>query len=169
MAKALEIIKSLTTEPEIGEVYEGTVKRVEPYGAFIEILPGKDGLCHISDLDFTHVNSVEDIVNLGDKVTVKVTNIDRDGRIRLSRKDALPEGAAGAAASKLNGRGEERGAGREERPFKSREERPFKAREAREEREERPFKAREEREERPAFKAREEREERPTFKAREER
>ncbi len=164
VAKALEIIKSLTTEPEIGEVYEGVVKRVEPYGAFIEILPSKDGLCHISDLDFTHVNSVEDIVNLGDKVIVKVTNIDRDGRIRLSRKDALPEGASGAAASKLNGRSEERGEAR----GRGREERPFKA--AREEREERPaFRAREEREERPAFRAREEREERPSFKAREER
>jgi polyribonucleotide nucleotidyltransferase len=116
--KALEIIKSLTTDPEIGEVYDGTVKRIEPYGAFIEILPGKDGLCHISDLDFSHVSSVEEYLNLGDKVKVKVTNIDREGRIRLSRKDAIEGGAGADAAAKLNGRAEPRAprAPRDERP-----------------------------------------------------
>jgi polyribonucleotide nucleotidyltransferase len=119
--KALEIIKSLTTEPEIGDIYEGTVKRIEPYGAFIEIMPGKDGLCHISDIDWSHVTSVEDYFKLGDKVAVKLTNIDREGRIRLSRKDAIPEPAGGA--SKLNGRAAEP---REERNFdKPREERNF--------------------------------------------
>jgi|GEM_PF-319 len=165
VAKALEIIKSLTTEPEIGEVYEGTVKRIEPYGAFIEILPGKDGLCHISDMDWNHVNSVEDFVNLGDKVTVKVTNIDRDGRIRLSRKDALPDAAGQQAASKLNGRGDAREEGRGERRGFERGESRGRGREGG--REERPaFRAREEREERPVAKAREER---PAFKAREER
>jgi polyribonucleotide nucleotidyltransferase len=123
--KALEIIKSLTTDPEIGEVYEGTVKRIEPYGAFIEILPGKDGLCHISDLDFSHVTNVEEYVNLGDKVQVKVTNIDRDGRIRLSRKDALGDQTA-QPGGKLNGRAE----GRDERPPRAprREERPARMR-----------------------------------------
>ncbi len=171
--KAIEIIKSLTTEPEIGEIYEGTVKRIEPYGAFIEILPGKDGLCHISDIDWTHVNSVEDYVRLGDKVSVKITNIDRDGRIRLSRKDALavPEGGAvredvREERSRGGDEGRGRGRDREERPARieraarpPREERP-----ARIEREERP--ARIEREERPA---RIEREERPARIAREER
>jgi polyribonucleotide nucleotidyltransferase len=128
--KALEIIKSLTTEPEIGEVYEGTVKRVEPYGAFIEIMPGKDGLCHISDIDVTHVTSVEDYLNLGDKVMVKVTNIDREGRIRLSRKDAL-----GAETPAARGGREPR----EERPARpEREERaPRSDRPVRPEREER--------------------------------
>jgi polyribonucleotide nucleotidyltransferase len=137
--KALEIIKSLTTDPEIGEVYEGTVKRIEPYGAFIEILPGKDGLCHISDMDFAHVTNVEDFVNLGDKVQVKVTNIDRDGRIRLSRKDALGDQPAQAAAGKLNGRAE---GTRDERPPRAprRDERPARARDD----EARPARARDE-------------------------
>jgi polyribonucleotide nucleotidyltransferase len=178
--KALEIIKSLTTDPEIGEVYEGTVKRIEPYGAFIEILPGKDGLCHISDIDFTHVTSVEDYLSLGDKVAVKVTNIDRDGRIRLSRKDALadqPAGAAAAAAGaagRLNGRAEERGRDRDERPRDKRGERGRGEREDRVrakdfEAEERPVaKPRDlERDERPVAKARDlERDERPVAKAR---
>jgi polyribonucleotide nucleotidyltransferase len=159
--KAIEIIKSLTTEPEIGEIYEGTVKRIEPYGAFIEILPGKDGLCHISDIDWTHVNSVEDYVRLGDKVSVKITNIDRDGRIRLSRKDALAAPEGGAVREERPARVERAARPpREERPARiEREERP-----ARIEREERP--ARIEREERPA---RIEREERPARIAREER
>ena len=165
--KALEIIKSLTTDPEIGEVYEGTVKRIEPYGAFIEILPGKDGLCHISDIDFTHVTSVEDYVNLGDKVTVKVTNIDREGRIRLSRKDALADQPA--AAAKPNGRAEvrdERVGERDERPRDKREERPRTDR-VRVERDERAAKPRDfEQEERPAAKARIERDERPIAKVR---
>jgi polyribonucleotide nucleotidyltransferase len=169
--KALEIIKSLTTDPEIGEVYDGTVKRIEPYGAFIEILPGKDGLCHISDLDFSHVSSVEEYLNLGDKVKVKVTNIDREGRIRLSRKDALEGGAE--AGAKLNGRAE----GRDARPARdeqrpSRDERPpQRAREFdRDEqrpkrtfdRDERPARGRDE--ERPAFKRDFERDERPAPK-----
>jgi polyribonucleotide nucleotidyltransferase len=162
--KALEIIKSLTTDPEIGEIYEGTVKRIEPYGAFIEILPGKDGLCHISDIDFTHVTSVEDYLSLGDKVTVKVTNIDRDGRIRLSRKDALADQPAAAAGARLNGRAEareERGRDREERPREKREERGRGER-GRAEREDRPRAKDLDAEERPAAKARDfEREERP--------
>ena len=112
VAKALEIIKSLTTEPEIGEVYQGTVKRIEPYGAFIEILPGKDGLCHISDMDWTHVNSVEDIMNLGDKVPVKVTNIDREGRIVFRARTRCPRRQdSGRSCSKLTGAPKGRGRG----------------------------------------------------------
>jgi polyribonucleotide nucleotidyltransferase len=89
--RAIDIIRGITQEPEIGTTYKGTVRRVEPYGAFLEIMPGNDGLLHISDIDWGRVNSVEDVMNLGDVVDVKVTNIDREGRIRLSRKELLPK------------------------------------------------------------------------------
>jgi polyribonucleotide nucleotidyltransferase len=89
--KAIEIIKSLTTEPEVGQKYKGTVRRVERYGAFIEIAPGSDGLLHISDFAWDHVEKVEDVMNVGDEVEVVVSNVDRDGRIRLSRKELLPK------------------------------------------------------------------------------
>lgn len=84
--KAKEMIELLVKEVKVGEIYEGTVKRVEKFGAFIEILPGKDGLVHISELEHSRVNRVEDVINLGDKVNVKVTEIDDRGRINLSRK-----------------------------------------------------------------------------------
>ena len=88
-AKALKIIRSLTREAAVGEFYVGTVKRIADFGAFVEILPGMDGLVHISELDKNRVNRVTDIVREGDEVTVKVISIDRDGKIRLSRKEAL--------------------------------------------------------------------------------
>ncbi|MDB4972348.1 MAG: pnp, partial [Myxococcaceae bacterium] len=147
VAKALEIIKSLTTEPEVGELYEGTVKRIEPYGAFLEIMPGKDGLCHISDIAWDHVTSVEDHFKLGDKVQVRLTAIDREGRLRLSRKEALPPPVGGV----VNGSG--RSEPREERPVREGPRRDFdrdapgtKPRDF--DREERAAKPREEREER---------------------
>ena len=83
---AMEMIKALIEEPEIGRVYEGIVRRVVPFGAFVEILPGKDGLLHISELENRRVAKVEDVVNEGDKVRVKVINIDDEGKVRLSRK-----------------------------------------------------------------------------------
>ncbi|MFN7699726.1 MAG: polyribonucleotide nucleotidyltransferase [Deltaproteobacteria bacterium] len=89
--KAIEIIRGLTTEPEVGKTYKGLVKRVEPYGAFLEIMPNTDGLCHISDFAWERVERVEDVMNLGDEVEVMVTNIDGDGRVRLSRKATLPK------------------------------------------------------------------------------
>lgn len=87
--KALKIIHGLTHEVQPGEIYLGKVNRILPFGAFVEILPGKEGLVHISKLDFERVNKVEDVVNIGDEVLVKVTEIDNQGRINLSRKDAL--------------------------------------------------------------------------------
>jgi polyribonucleotide nucleotidyltransferase len=87
--KAIDLILGLTAEAEIGAFYKGRVKRVAEFGAFIEILPGTDGLCHISELDTTRVRRVEDICKEGDEVVVKVTNIDREGKIRLSRREAL--------------------------------------------------------------------------------
>jgi len=89
--RAIDIIRGITQEPEIGATYKGTVRRVEPYGAFLEIMPGNDGLLHISDIDWARIDSVEDVMKLGDVVDVKVTNIDREGRIRLSRKELLPK------------------------------------------------------------------------------
>lgn len=90
-AKAKQIIESLTKEVVVGEVYLGTVRRIEKFGAFVEILPGKDGLVHISQLSNERVAKVEDVVKIGDSITVKVTEIDGQGRINLSRKATLPK------------------------------------------------------------------------------
>lgn len=87
--KAKAMIELLVADVEVGATYEGTVKRIEKFGAFVEVLPGKDGLVHISELDHKRVAKVEDVLNLGDKVTVKVTEIDGQGRINLSRKVLL--------------------------------------------------------------------------------
>jgi polyribonucleotide nucleotidyltransferase len=88
--KAIDIIKGLTAEPEVGEFYMGVVRRVAEFGAFVEILPGTDGLVHISELDEKRVRVVEDICKEGDEMLVKVIGIDRaSGKIRLSRREAL--------------------------------------------------------------------------------
>jgi polyribonucleotide nucleotidyltransferase len=92
--KARETILAITEEAEIGKEYEGTVKRVAAFGAFVEILPNQDGLLHISEIDYRRIERVEDVMNVGDKVRVKVIDIDPEGKIRLSRKALLdkPEG-----------------------------------------------------------------------------
>jgi polyribonucleotide nucleotidyltransferase len=96
--KAIDIIRSLTREVEVGGIYTGRVTRVMAFGAFVEILPGREGLIHISELANHKVNRVEDVVNVGDEVTVLVTEIDRQGRINLSRRALLePEEGAGPA------------------------------------------------------------------------
>lgn len=89
--EAIKIIEGLTKEVQVGEVYLGKVIKIAAFGAFIEILPNKEGLCHISKLDNARVNKVEDVVSVGDEILVKVTEIDSQGRINLSRKDALPK------------------------------------------------------------------------------
>ncbi|HET8773417.1 MAG TPA: polyribonucleotide nucleotidyltransferase [Thermoanaerobaculia bacterium] len=89
--RAIDIIKGLTASPEIGKNYKGTVKRIEPYGAFVEILPGQDGLLHISEMAHSRVGQVTDVMQMGDEVEVQVVGIDPDsGKIRLSRKPLLP-------------------------------------------------------------------------------
>jgi len=88
--RAYEKIRTLTEDVEVGKVYEGVVKKITDFGAFIEILPGKEGLCHISQLDFRRVNKVSDVLKVGETVRVKVKEIDSLGRINLSRKDAMP-------------------------------------------------------------------------------
>jgi polyribonucleotide nucleotidyltransferase len=99
--KALDIIKGLTAEPEVGTTYTGTVKRITDFGAFVEILPGTDGLVHISELAHTRVERVEDVLKEGDTVDVKVLSVDREGKIRLSRRELLPlpEGKDGEMAA----------------------------------------------------------------------
>lgn len=89
--KAKKIIEDLVREVEVGQVYLGTVKRIEKFGAFVELFGGKDGLVHISQLQDKHTNRVEDVVSVGDKIMVKVKEIDPQGRINLSRKDVLLE------------------------------------------------------------------------------
>jgi len=88
--RAVDMIRSLTEDPEIGRVYRGKVKRIVNFGAFVEILPGRDGLVHISELENRRVAKVEDVVREGDMVLVKVIGVDEDGKVRLSRKAALP-------------------------------------------------------------------------------
>ncbi|GAB6931450.1 polyribonucleotide nucleotidyltransferase [Paenibacillus sp. JCM 10914] len=87
--KALSIIEGIVREVAVGEIYTGTVKRIEKFGAFVEILPNKDGLVHISQLSTERVAKVEDVIAIGDVITVKVTEIDQQGRINLSRKAVL--------------------------------------------------------------------------------
>ncbi|MDO3676327.1 polyribonucleotide nucleotidyltransferase [Paenibacillus ehimensis] len=87
--KARQIIEGIVREVIVGETYLGTVKRIEKFGAFVEILPGKEGLVHISQLSTERVGKVEDVVKIGDAITVKVTEIDNQGRVNLSRKAVL--------------------------------------------------------------------------------
>ena len=89
--KAIEIITNLTKEVQVGEIYLGKVVRIMDFGAFVEVLPGKDGLVHISQLALERVKKVEDVVNIGDEIMVKVIEIDKQGRINLSRKELLKE------------------------------------------------------------------------------
>ena len=89
--KAQEIIESLIVDVEVGKIYKGKVTRIMNFGAFVEILPGKEGLVHISQLENRRVNKVEDVVHEGDEITVKVLEIDNQGRVNLSRKAVLKE------------------------------------------------------------------------------
>jgi polyribonucleotide nucleotidyltransferase len=89
--RAIEWIKSLTDEVEIGRIYKGKVVRIMSFGAFVEVLPNQDGLVHISQLTDHRVDKVEDVVNLGDEIVVKATEIDERGRLNLSRRAALEE------------------------------------------------------------------------------
>jgi len=93
--KALAIIKELTAEAELGKTYVGKVVRVVNFGAFIEILPGVEGLCHISEIENHRINEVTDVLNEGDETTVKVIDIDATGRVRLSRRVLLKGGEGG--------------------------------------------------------------------------
>ena len=88
MAKAIDIVRGLTASPEVGRIYDGKVRKVVDFGAFVEILPGTDGLLHISQLAEERVRNVTDVVKEGDEIPVKVLEVDRQGKIRLSLKEA---------------------------------------------------------------------------------
>jgi len=118
-AAAIEIIKNLTAVPEIGKTYTGKVVRIADFGAFVEFLPGQDGLVHISELENHRVARVEDVCREGDMILVKVIDIDQaSGKVRLSRRQAMEGGAVGDAASGHGGgdggEGHHRGGGRGE-------------------------------------------------------
>jgi polyribonucleotide nucleotidyltransferase len=89
--RAIQFIESLTQEAEVGKLCRGVVKRITNYGAFVEIFPGTDGLIHISQLAKERVHNVSDVLSEGDQVLVKIIEVDRQGRIKLSRKEALDE------------------------------------------------------------------------------
>ncbi len=93
--QAIKMIRALTQEAEVGKTYLGTVRRIMEFGAFVEIFPGTDGLVHISDLANSRVKKVEDVLKEGDEVLVKVVSVDRSGKIRLSRKEALADQQGG--------------------------------------------------------------------------
>ncbi|PZS39663.1 MAG: polyribonucleotide nucleotidyltransferase, partial [Pseudonocardiales bacterium] len=86
-----QIIRDLTGEVEVGKNYKGKVVRIMPFGAFVQIMPNQDGLVHISQLAENRIDKVEDAVNVGDDIEVKVTEVDRQGRVNLSRKAVLQE------------------------------------------------------------------------------
>jgi polyribonucleotide nucleotidyltransferase len=119
---AIAIIQGLTRQPQIGEVFEGVVKRVEPYGAFVEILPNQDGLLHISEISMERIPDIRDAVNEGDTITVKIIDIDANDRIKLSRRvileeearargEEIPERATAPAGEHRGGRGDRDGRG----------------------------------------------------------
>jgi polyribonucleotide nucleotidyltransferase len=89
--KAIASIQAITAEPEVGRIYKGRVRKVVEFGAFVEIMPGTDGLLHISQLSHERVRSVEDVVHEGDEISVKVLEVGRDGKIRLSLREAQEE------------------------------------------------------------------------------
>jgi polyribonucleotide nucleotidyltransferase len=91
MQKALDRIRSITAEAEVGKIYRGTVRKIVDFGAFVEIFPGTDGLVHISQLAEERVRKVSDVLKEGDVITVKVLEVDKSGKIRLSRKEAVKE------------------------------------------------------------------------------
>jgi polyribonucleotide nucleotidyltransferase len=103
LQKAKDIINRLTEEVEVGKVYMGTVRKIMDFGAFVEVLPGTDGLVHISQLAHHRVKAVSDEVAEGDQILVKVLEIDRQGKIRLSRKETLPAPTGGGVNESAGG------------------------------------------------------------------
>ena len=99
MDKALAWVNGIVAKPEVGSIYQGKVKNIAAFGAFIEILPGKEGLLHISEIDWKRIEKVEDALNTGDKIEVKLIEIDqKSGKLRLSRKALIPKPEASPAS-----------------------------------------------------------------------
>jgi polyribonucleotide nucleotidyltransferase len=101
---AREAIEGITAEAEIGRIYKGKVVTIKEFGAFVEFLPGRDGLCHVSELADFRVKNVEDVVKMGDEIMVKCLGVDEKGRVRLSRKAAMED--RGEAIARPAGSGE---------------------------------------------------------------
>ncbi|MFM7230498.1 MAG: polyribonucleotide nucleotidyltransferase [bacterium] len=112
--RAEEIIRNITEDPEVGRTYQGKVRSIVNFGAFVEIVPGRDGLLHVSEIDWGRTEKVEDVLNVGDLVMVKVVDVDRDGKIRLSRRALLPQ-PEGYVASGGGGGGRDRERGGRDR------------------------------------------------------
>jgi polyribonucleotide nucleotidyltransferase len=91
LKRAIEIIEGITMEAQVGKIYKGKVVRIVDFGAFVEIMPGTDGLLHISQIGPGRVHRVSDVLKEGDEIQVKVLEIDKSGKIRLSRKEAMGE------------------------------------------------------------------------------
>jgi polyribonucleotide nucleotidyltransferase len=124
MERARQMVQAITAEPVVGETYEGPVKSTTPFGAFIEIMPGTEGLLHISEMQHGRTEKTEDVVKKGDRVKVKLIERDERGRLRLSRKALIPkpegmtesESSPEGSGEQGNGGGEgSRGEGREGR------------------------------------------------------
>ncbi len=109
--RAEELIRNITEDPEVGRTYQGKVRSVVTFGAFVEIVPGRDGLLHISEIEHHRIARTEDVLNVGDLVMVKVIGVDRDGKIKLSRtaRRPAPEGGGPAGASSDRGERSDRG------------------------------------------------------------
>jgi len=115
-SQVVQIIEDITRELKVGEVYTGKVVRIVPFGAFVELLPGRDGLLHISQIARERIDKVEDVLKLGDEVEVRVIEIDPQGKVRLTRKDLVPAGAEREADERRRPRGDsDRGGGRRHR------------------------------------------------------
>jgi polyribonucleotide nucleotidyltransferase len=93
LQRAIDAIQAITAEPEIGRVYQGKVRKIVDFGAFVEIMPGTDGLLHISQISSERIRRVEDVLHEGDEISVKVLDVDRSGKIRLSMREAQEDSA----------------------------------------------------------------------------
>jgi polyribonucleotide nucleotidyltransferase len=118
MERARQMVQALTAEPIVGETYEGTVKTTTPFGAFVEIMPGTEGLVHISEMRHERTEKTEDVVKKGDRVTVKLIERDERGRLRLSMKALIPKPEGTPESDDAGRRGGEGGGerGGERRP-----------------------------------------------------
>jgi polyribonucleotide nucleotidyltransferase len=113
VARAVQIIEGLLEEPEVGATYKGTVKRVVDFGAFVEILPNTEALLHVSEIAYERTENVGDVLSEGDEIEVKVLSLERDGKIRLSRKALLPVPEGYVPPPEGAGRGPRRDGGRD--------------------------------------------------------
>jgi polyribonucleotide nucleotidyltransferase len=111
--RAIQIIEGLTAEPEVGRIYKGTIKRLVDFGAFVEILPNNEALLHVSEIAHERIENPADVLKEGDEIEVKVISVERDGKVRLTRRELLPfpEGPEGEAAKERIARSREQGGG----------------------------------------------------------